>query len=66
MTVRIVRVNNPIEILILGHREALKNAMAKSFEKLGIGDVAKFEEQENIGFYHQGAIKALETSMKGI
>ena len=53
-------VNNAIDIFILGHKEALKNSMAKGFEELGKGDVPAFEEQEKYRIYHEGAINALE------
>lgn len=52
--------NNQIEVLILAHREALKNAISKGFSLLGIGNVAGFEEQEKQRIYHEGAINALE------
>ncbi|MCR5260613.1 MAG: hypothetical protein K6C94_02125 [Candidatus Gastranaerophilales bacterium] len=55
-----VFVKNPIDIFILGHRESLKNAMAKGFELLGQGNVYGYEEQEKQRIYHEGAIKALE------
>lgn len=53
-------INNPLEIFIIAHREALKNAMAKGFEELGKGNVYGYEEQDKHRIYHEGAIKALE------
>lgn len=55
-----VYINNPVDIFILAHKEALKNAMAKGFEELGKGNVYEFEEQEKHRIYHEGAINALE------
>lgn len=53
-------VNNPIDIFILAHREALKNALSEGFEKLGSGNVYEYENQEKNRIYHEGAINALE------
>ncbi|MGN0013881.1 MAG: hypothetical protein ACI37T_00510 [Candidatus Gastranaerophilaceae bacterium] len=53
-------INNPIDIFLIAHREALKNAMANAFEELGKGNIAGYEEQEKQRIYHTGAITALE------
>ncbi len=58
--IRKIYVKKPTEILILAHKEALKNAMAKGFSLLSIGNVAGYEEQEKHRIYHEGAISALE------
>lgn len=58
--IRKIYVNNSIEILILAHKEALKNAMAKGFSLLNTGNVLGYEEQEKQRIYHEGAINALE------
>lgn len=58
--IKSVFIENPIDIFILGHKEALKNSMSKGFEELGKGNVLAFEEQEKQRIYHEGAIKALE------
>lgn len=61
---RIYKINNPIEIFILGHKVALGNAMAKGFELLGTGKVYEYEEEEKNRIYHEGAIDALEKISK--
>lgn len=53
-------INNPIDIFLIAHREALKNAMANAFEELGKGNIEGYEEQEKQRIYHTGAITALE------
>lgn len=57
---KIIKVNNQIELFILAHKEALKNAMAKGFSLLSIGNIVGYEEQEKQRIYHEGAINALE------
>ena len=57
---KIINVNNQIELFILAHKEALKNAMAKGFSLLSIGNIVGYEEQEKQRIYHEGAINALE------
>ena len=57
---RTIQVSNQIEIFILAHKEAMKNAIAKGFSLLSIGNIIGYEEQEKQRIYHEGAIKALE------
>lgn len=66
MIVKSIFVNHPIDIYLLAHREALKNAIAKSFEKLGTGNIQEYEEQEKQRIYHTGAINALENVKKSM
>lgn len=64
--IKSVFVNHPIEIYLLAHREALKNAMAKGFEELCKDNVYGYEEQEKHRIYHEGAINALENIKKSM
>lgn len=55
-----VFVDNPIDIFIIAHKEALTNAIVKGFQELYKGNIKGYEEQEKFRIYHEGAIKALE------
>lgn len=62
---QVVKVAGTIDILILAHREALKNYMAKAFQKLGANKKEEFEENEKKIIYHTSTIEALEQA-KGL
>ena len=65
MPQQVVKVTSTIDILILAHREALKNYMAAAFQKLGVNNKEAFSENEKKIIYHTGKIEALELA-KGL
>lgn len=58
---RIIKISHPIDIFILAHREAFKNALAKGFSLLSTGNISGYEEEEKQRIYHEGAINSLES-----